>query len=90
MEPTTATACQIISYPPHHATNFDTGCLKSVKCSHCEVEYRLDYPASEAGRLENYEARLRKAAQLHIDQDHPKEGSMVPHTAQINIFGIPD
>jgi hypothetical protein len=88
---TTLAACCLVSHQPgvSNGTTLNGRFDETVKCSYCDAEYRLEYSTGEAGRIENYEVRLRAAAQRLIDRDHPEDELVFRHTPIIGIDGLP-
>lgn len=43
-----------------------------IKCAHCDEQYFIDYPSGEAGSTASYERKVRDAAQIKINSDHPQ------------------
>jgi len=67
MSKTTATCCLISAHVGTNLARFPT----PIKCAHCNEQYSIEYSPAEAAGIPNYERKVRDAAQIKINTDHP-------------------
>jgi len=65
----TKSICCLIS---KHASTTWARFPTPIKCAHCDEQYFIDYPSGEAGNTASYERKVRDAAQIKINSDHPQ------------------
>jgi len=91
MLPTQAACCLIPKRPgAGGVTNLGASLSETVKCDHCDAEYRVDHQSGEMGRIKNYREKLLAAARDAVNEDHNKNATVLAHSPVISILGISD
>jgi hypothetical protein len=84
MIPVQAAFCLISSKPGvAHGTNLDSRLSKSIRCSHCDEQYTVQYQRDDMGRVQDYEAKLLSTGQQKVDESHSSG-----HAPIISIWGV--